>query len=274
MLMKVIILTDMEGSAGIISWDEFCGLQGRYFEIGRKLTTLEVYAAIEGLLDAGAKEIVVVGCHYRVIDPALLHPAANLLDGRPLNYPYGCDKSFDAAVIVGQHAKSNTDGGHLCHTEGFGCEDQSINGISVGEIGCFFLSCAYFGVPTVMLSGDQAACDEARALVPNIEVAPVKWGLKRGSAEGLTAEKNKLFNGAALHLHPERARVLIREKAKLGLGRRDEIKPFWVEPPYELISKSRPSEDGKPGEVAVRKGKDLLELLSGLRWQQYALRGG
>ena len=260
--MKVIVFTDMEGAAGIISWDEFCDKEGRYFETGRRLATLEVNAAIEGLLEAGAEEIVVVGCHCRVIEPTLLHPAAKLLDGRPLDYPYGCDESFDAAAIVGQHAKSNTDGGHLCHTESFSTEEESINGVSVGEIGCLFLSCACFGVPTVMVSGDQAACDEARALVPNIEVAPVKWGIKRGSATGLTTEENKLFNGAALHLHPEKARALIRESARLALKRKGKIKPFWIEPPYELRGASRPGKNGKLEAVSVKKGNDLLQILT------------
>ena len=68
----------------------------------------------------------------------------------------------------------------------------------------------------------------------------MKEGLKRGSASGLTAEENKLFNGAAIHLSHKRACELIREKAKRGLERLSEIKPLWMEPPYELIVKLRP----------------------------------
>lgn len=81
------------------------------------------------------------------------------------------------------------------------------------------LFAAYFGVSTVMVSGDRAAWEEALALVPNIEVASVKEGIKRVSATGLTGGQNKLFNGAAIHLHPEKARELIKEKAKKGTGK-------------------------------------------------------
>jgi len=259
--MKVYIMTDMEGVAGVTNWDDFGSPEGRYYEIGRELTTREVNAAIEGALEAGATEILVVDGHgHGAINPLLLHPEAKLLTGRPLGYPFGCDHSFDAAFIVGQHAKSNTDGGHLCHTGSFLIEELSINGVSVGELGCNMLFCAYFGVPTVMVSGDLAATEEARALVPNVEVAPVKEGLKRGSASGLTGTENKLFNGAAIHLHPEKARERIREAARRGLERRDEIGLFWLDPPYELVSRTRPQE-GQPGGVTVNRADDLLELL-------------
>ncbi|RLI03225.1 peptidase M55 [Candidatus Bathyarchaeota archaeon] len=260
--MKIYVMTDLEGAAGIINFDDYCTPNGRYYETARELITKETNAAIEGLLEAGAKEILVVDGHgYGAINPLLLHPSAELLAGRPLGYPFGCNEKFDATVIIGQHAKSNTDGGHLCHTGSFEVEDLTINGISLGELGCNMLFAAYFGVPTVMVSGDRAACEEALALVPNIEVASVKEGIKRGSATGLTGGQNKLFNGAAIHLHPEKARELIKEKAKKGLERLREIKPFWLAPPYELVSRLRPEEKGKPGKIAKVKSNDLLELL-------------
>jgi D-amino peptidase len=123
------------------------------------------------------------------------------------------------------------------------------------------LFCAYFGVPTVMVSGDRACCEEAQALVADIEVASVKEGAKRGPASGLTGAANKLHNGAAVHLHPERARQLIREKAEAGLERVEEIGQFWLEPPYELVSVLRPTE-AEPAKTAVCRGDDLIEVLS------------
>lgn len=262
MCLKVYIMTDMEGVAGVINFDDYTSPQGRYYEIGRELTTREVNAAIEGLLEAGADEILVVDGHgHGAINPSLLHPEARLLAGRPLTYPFGCDETFDATLIIGQHAKSNTDGGHLCHTGSLRVEDLQINGISLGELGCNMLFSSYFGVPTIMVSGDKAACNEALALVPNLEVAPVKEGVKRGSASGLTAEENKVFNGAAIHLHPEKARELIKEKAAKALMRIDEIELFWIEPPYELICILRPEKPGSLMKIARVKSNDLIELL-------------
>ena len=113
-------MTDLEGVCGVVSFDDYAVPEGRYYELARELTTKETNAAVEGVLEAGAEEVLVVDGHgYGAINPVLLNPSAELLTGRPFgncNYPFGCDESFSAAVIIGQHAKSNTDGGHLCHT--------------------------------------------------------------------------------------------------------------------------------------------------------------
>jgi D-amino peptidase len=256
-------MTDLEGVAGIINSSDYAAPESRYYEIARKLTTEETNAAIEGLLEAGADEILVVDGHgHGAIDPLLLHPAAKLRAGHPLDYPCECDGSFVATIMVGQHAKTNANGGHLCHTGSFEVENLTINGVSVGEMGCNMLFASYFRVPTVLVCGDKAACDEALSLVPNIEVAAVKEGIRRGSATGLTAEQNRLYNGAAIHLHHTKACELIREKARRGLKRVDEIKPFWQDPPYELAITLRPKMTGEPGMIAKVKSNDLMELLN------------
>ena len=100
--MKVYVMTDMEGADGIINSDDYCVPNGRYCEIARKMVTEETNAVIEGLIEAGADDFLVVDGHsYGSIDPLLLHPSAKLLDGKPLEYPFGCDETFDAAVIIG-----------------------------------------------------------------------------------------------------------------------------------------------------------------------------
>lgn len=259
--MKIYIMTDMEAVAGVVDSENYCNKSSRYYERGRELTTLETNAAIEACLEFGASEVLVVDGHgHEAIDPVLLHPEAKLLAGRPIGYPFGCDDSFDASLSIGQHAKSNTDGGHLAHTGSFNCEELTINGVSVGEMGCNFLFASYFGVPSIFLSGDQAAADEAKALVPNIETAAVKAGLRRGPAAGISGDDNRKFNGAAIHLHPTKARKLIKEGVRRALAKRDEIKPFWLEPPYELISVSRP-DNGVPARTARATADDLLQLL-------------
>lgn len=261
--MKVYLMTDMEGVCGVINSDDYTVPGSKYYEVGRELTTLEVNSAIEGLLEAGATEILVVDGHGPgAINPSLLHREAKLLAGRPIGYPFGCDDSFDCALMIGQHAKTNTDGGHLCHTGSFEVENLLINGISVGEAGCNMLFTAYYGVPTILLSGDQAACDEVKALAPTMEVVAVKYGIKKGSASGLTAEQNKNFNGAAIHLSPEKARSLIREKARIALQRKDSIKPFWLDPPYELEYILRSSIPNGNTRVARVRSNDLIELLN------------
>ncbi len=260
--MRIYIMTDQEGVAGVTNSKDFSAPGARYYEIARELLTLEVNAAIEGALEGGAKEFLVVDGHGPgSINVQLLHPKAKLLAGRPIGYPFGCGADFDVAFSIGQHAKANTNGGHLCHTGSFHQEELLINGLSMGEMGCNFLVAAYYGVPYVFLSGDQAATEEARELVPNIVVAPIKEGLKRGSALGLTVDQNREFNGAAVHLQPERARDVIRQAAAQAVRAAKSIEPFWLEPPYELVSILRPEAKDGPWRSAVCRGNDLLELL-------------
>lgn len=261
--MKIYLMTDMEGVCGIVNSDDYASPGCRYYDIARELTTMEINAAIDGLLEGGATEILVVDGHGSgAIDPSLIHKEATLLIGRPMGYPFGCDDSFKGALMIGQHAKANTDGGHLCHTGSFSVENLLINGLSVGEAGCNMLFTSYYNVPTIMLSGDEAACNEVQALVPSMEVASVKTGIKRGTPSGITGEQAKLYNGAAIHLSPEKARLLIREKARAVMAKIDHIPPFWLKPPYELECILRPTEHGGKTKTARVTSNDMIELLS------------
>ena len=260
--MKAYIMTDLEGCAGIPAWHDYGAPEHRWYEYARELVTLEVSAAVQGCLDAGATEVLVVDGHGSGgINPVLLHPEAKLLFGRPMGYPFGCDESFDLAMIVGQHAKSNTDGGHISHSNSFTVEDNTINGVSLGEMGLNMLVTAYFGIPTVLVTGDVAAAAEARALVPNIETVAVKEGLKHGPATGLTGEQNSRHNQAAIHLHPTKARELVRAGARRGVERRGEIQPFMLEPPYERVLVMRKT-DTEPQKTGHSTANDIMELLT------------
>ena len=105
-------------------------------------------------------------------------------------------------------------------------------------MGCNFLFAGYFGVPTVFLSGDAAACAEARGLVPNIITVAVKEGIDRGPTYGLPTEQNRVYNGAAIHLHPVKVNAF--EGCSFGGAKIGEIKPFsWNRP--------RISERSSPG---------------------------
>jgi D-amino peptidase len=253
----------MEGCAGIMNAEEYIYGHSKYYEEARRLATLETGAAVEGALKAGATEVLVVDGHGPgAMNRELLHPRARLLAGRPWcgDQAFGMDDSFAAALIIGQHAKANADGGHISHTMGFNVEDYRLNDISIGETGLWMVFAGHFHVPVILLSGDQAACDEARALVPNMEVAAVKWGFKRGSGEGLTAEEYAKFNSVATHLHPDEARRLIRERACAAVKRVAEIKPFRLKGPYSLSVSFRPERGKKRRKTATVKASDLMEL--------------
>lgn len=265
--MKIFIMTDMEGCAGVCNARDYVHWDSRYYEYACELATLEVSAAVEGAIEAGATEVLVLDAHGPgAMKRQLLHPRAKLMAGRPVPpaFGWGLDGTFSAGMIVGQHAMSNTDGGHLAHTMSFEVEEYLLNGSPIGEMGLVMLQAGYYGIPVVFVSGDEAACAEARAMVPNIEAEPVKFGVARGSASGLTGEENAAFNSVATHLHPDEARALIREHAYRAVKRIPEIAPVRIEPPYTLTVAMRPEKGKKKVKRTVRKARDFIDLL-GLR---------
>jgi len=60
--MKVFLSSDMEGTAGVVDWDQCVG-DGPEAAAGRALLLAEVNAAIEGAVAGGATEMVVNDSH-------------------------------------------------------------------------------------------------------------------------------------------------------------------------------------------------------------------
>ncbi|RKY04190.1 peptidase M55 [Candidatus Poribacteria bacterium] len=223
--MKIYILTDLEGVAMVSRWDQT--REGDATPESKreamKLLTWEVNAAVDGILDVypDAEVIVWDGHGSGGIDIMEFHPRAKLIPrGRPISPPYFLDESFDALFFVGQHAMAGTPNAPLCHTySSKTIEYYKLNGMFVGEFGARAIMAGTFGVPTVFISGDDKAVEEARKLVPNIYGAVVKWGL------GIEL---------ALHLSPKAAQELIRRTAAEAVRNIDSIEPVKVDPPYEL----------------------------------------
>lgn len=221
--MKVYIVTDLEGVAGITQWDPrhqdetpFNAHKRMQFS---RLLTEEVNAAARGFFAGGATEVIVNDGHGAgtTMDPELFDPRIQVFHGleRP-NYCTGLDETCDALASVGTHAKAGTTEGNLHHTMGTGIRDYSFNGVSVGETGFQALYAGYFGVPYIFCAGDEWAVREMQQLCPGCVGAAVKRGTSRLSA--LTAA-------------PERAREIIEEGARLSMERIGEVQPLTLESP-------------------------------------------
>ncbi len=257
--MKVYIITDMEGVAGVLDHDNWCqpkenGYPGRYYDLGREFLTREVNAAIEGLFLGGASEVVVSDGHGAGgIAPALLDGRASLLRGWPGGFPCGLDATYDAVVWVGQHAKASTPRAHLAHTQWFNYLDLEVNGVSIGEFGQLAMCAAELGVPAIFGSGDEAFCREAAALAPGIATIAVKRGLQPDGGELLHTAAYMAHNLSALHQGLEVARRAICKGAKDALLRlqRDpeSFSGVALKSPYERVTLFRPDEPGGPRRI-------------------------
>ncbi len=245
--MKLHLMTDLEGVAGVLDFEEWTGPGKLHYQTARELLTREVNAAIDGFFEGGATEILVCDGHGPgAIDVTLLDSRADLLRGWGDGpWPLCLDNSFDYLAFVGQHAKAGTEYGHLCHTQSLHHIDLAINDLSIGEFGQLAMCASELGVRTIFGSGDEAFAKEAQALVPGIETVAVKRGIRSGTGEDLNVEEYTRFIAPAIHIHPVRARERIRAGAARAVqrAREEDFGIIPLTPPFERVTKFRPSEE-------------------------------
>lgn len=270
--MRIYIMTDLEGVAGVLDSENWCLWESRYYETGKELLTREVNAAIEGFLAAGATEFLVADGHgYGAINPVLLHPAAELARNWPAGkpcYPFSLDDGhFDYAAWIGQHPKAGAIRGHLCHTGSMVVRDLSINQVSMGEFGEMALCAGELGVRSIFASGCQAFTAEAQAFVPGIATVAVKRGTQTDPGHELPDKAYRRHNTAAIHLQPEEARRRIREGARQALLRanRESFGLVNMPPPYELAGILRATETEPPRIFRARHATSAIGLLNAPR---------
>lgn len=230
--MNVLLMADMEGVAGITVWDQV-SYGAPFYEECRRLYTEEINAAARGCFQAGAERVVAVDCHGAGGDasfnswiPEMMHPELEwVAHHKWCGYTEMFETGCDCAMMIGMHAKANTPDGVLCHTISTTTwYDLKFNGTSVGEFGINAALCGHHDVPVILISGDEATCDEGQDLLGNdLYTVAVKKGLTRYSAR---------------HLSPHKARDMIEEGAKeaLTLFKEQGIgpKPYLPSGPCEI----------------------------------------
>ena len=229
---RILIVTDMEGVSGIEDPDEQLTPGQPRFEESRRLLTGEVNAAVAGALQAGAQEVVIWDGHdgSRTLSVADIHPGAQLIQGKPTPADfYLQDRLYDGVVFIGQHAMAGTKNAVLSHTQSFSVQGIFLNGRPVGELGQLAAIAGYFNIPVIMLSGDQAACDEMIALQPKAEVVAVKRLAGKRSA---------------LSLSHKQACDLITVAATRAVRRLGEFAPWKIEGEVEMKVEYYPESPG------------------------------
>ena len=224
--MKILMGTDLEGVAGVVSFTEQSYADARYYDQAKRLLTAEVNAAVEGLLAAGVEDVLVMDGHGPGgIWFEDLHPAVRLLHGRPLpplERMAPIVSQYDACAMIGQHAMAGVLTSNQGHTQSSRTIDSlQLNGHKIGEIAQFALYYGGLGVPLIFLSGEEDACREAEELVPGIVTVSVQQGLGRGAAISLSAPE------AHRRIRQGTGRAIQRQQE-------DPIPPVRWEGPYVL----------------------------------------
>ena len=249
--MRVHVISDMEGVAGIVKRDQTHGGKPLYEE-GRRLYTEEINAAVRGAKSAGATEIVVMDCHgagggwtFNSLLPEALDPACEyVVQQEWTEYTELLEQGCDAALFVGMHAMAGVQDGVLNHTvSGVDWQNLWFNGTRVGETGINAALCGTWGCPVVLVTGDEAVCREATELLgPNVTTVAVKRGLGRESSRMLP---------------PLRARELIEEGAKRALADTKAVPPYDPGRPCEI--KVEYKNTSAPARLRFRSGVELVD---------------
>jgi D-amino peptidase len=221
--LKIHISVDMEGVAGVVTGEQL-GPTG--FEYGRfrEFMTREALAAIEAAKAAGATEIVVADSHGNgqnlLIDQFPADVRVIRSWPRRLGMVAGIDDSIDAAIFIGYHAGTNNPAGVRAHTfSSANLTRVALNGVNMTEGSWNAAIAGQFGVPVVMMSGDDAAIAEVRKLVGNIEAAETKRSFGFHSASTIT---------------PQASYALIGQRVRSALGRLQDVKAYKVQSPVTV----------------------------------------
>lgn len=253
--IKIYVNTDLEGISGVFKFDQTrekdtpLNIQACEYFMG------DVAAVVRGLRDGGATEVVVLDGHgSQAVIPDMMEPGAKYITGRPrpgAGNLSALDSSFAGMVMLGFHAMMGTPDGVLNHTQSSRTENRYwYNGVESGELAQSALIAGYYGVPVIMVTGDEATTREARKFFGNnIVIVAVKKGLSREAAI----------------LYPfEETRQALYEGAKRAISVISSCKPYTIDTPIKVRMQYLNPDTSlpKPELIAVEGiAKDALHIL-------------
>jgi len=135
--MKIYIVCDLEGVAGVVDFKKQCMEDGAYYQQAIRMATRELNSLIEGALEGGATEVYAWPGHGGFpggIDVELLRPECSLVMHAGDAGPVGYDSSFDAMFLHGFHAMAGAENGVLSHSFMPMMRNIWLNDIKIGEI--------------------------------------------------------------------------------------------------------------------------------------------
>ncbi|MFE9792450.1 M55 family metallopeptidase [Streptomyces goshikiensis] len=184
--MKILISADMEGATGV-TWPEDVIPGASQWERCRGLFTSDVNAAVLGFFDGGADEVLINEAHWTMRNLLLekLDARAELLTGRhkTLSMVEGVQHGdVDGVAFVGYHTGAGTEG-VFAHTYlANSITGVWVNGVRASEGLLNAHVVAEYGVPVVLVTGDDMTCMDAAGYAPEAVTVAVKDHVSRYAA--------------------------------------------------------------------------------------------
>lgn len=255
--LKIYINTDLEGISGVYKFEQTRMKGTPLNNQACEYFMDDIAAVVRGLRDAGVSEIVVLDGHgSQAVIPHMMESGAKYITGVPrpgAGNLTGLDSSYDGIIMLGFHAMMGTPDGVLNHTQSSMTENRYwYNGVETGEIGQYGALAGYYGVPVIMVTGDEAVCREGRKFFGNnIITVAVKRGLAREAAE----------------LYPfEETRKALYEGAKKAVAAIPLCKPYVLESPIKVKEEHLDIDPNYPEPKVVSREGTALNALHLFDW--------
>jgi D-amino peptidase len=251
--MNIFIMADMEGISGITDPEQVFTDNTKYYESeGRLYMTMDVNACIEGLIEGGAKKIIVKDAHSgskNLLWDKLSNHAEYIIGSSGDKRMPGLE-TCDGVILLGYHAMAGTPGAILEHTwSSKSWQNFWLNGIPAGEIAIDAGIAGDYDKPVIMVSGDDKVCHEASKLINGIVTAQVKQGFS--------------VSGGRL-LSMDNAHDLIRKKACEAIKKCANIRPFKVKAPVTMRL-----EKVERGQLPNIESKPYMKIIDGRTYEVY-----
>ena len=251
--LKIYIETDLEGASGVYKFSQTREKDSPLNLAACRYLMDDIAAVVRGLREAGVQKIIILDGHgNQAFIPDYMVPGATYITGLPRGeVEPGLDASCSGFILLGLHAMMGTRDGVLHHTQSSRGENRYwYNGVESGEIVQSSAIAGHFGVPTIMVTGDEATCREARKfLEPHCVTVAVKRGLARESAE----------------LYPfQETRKALYEGGKRAVAAIPQCKPFRLQLPIKAKKQWLSFDAQNPkGKLLTKEGEipDMLHIL-------------
>ncbi|MCE5229228.1 M55 family metallopeptidase [bacterium] len=219
---KIYIITDLEGVSGVYQFSQTRETTTTAARQAREWYMGDLAAVVRGLRAGGATEIFILDGHgNQSTIPELMEPGAKYLTGKPRPGPvYGFDDTYAGVVFFGAHAMMGTPDGVLCHTQNSRAENRYwYHGVESGELAQGGAFAGHFGVPPILVTGDEATCREATKFF--------------GPACVTVATKKGVAREAAILYPFEETRKALFEGAKKAMENIGNCKPYTIQEPIK-----------------------------------------
>ncbi len=252
--LRIYIVTDLEGASGVYKFAQTREPGNPLGEKAKEYLMGDIEAVVRGLRSVGVTDVVILDGHgSQAFVPHLMAPGAKYITGKPRPGPLtGLDESFAGLIQLGAHAMMGTPDGVLAHTQSSRSENRYwYNGVESGELAQCAAIAGHYGIPTIMVTGDVAACREATKFFgSNCVTVAVKRGISREAAE----------------LYPfDETRRALYEGARQAVAAIPQCKPYKLSLPVQ-VKKEHLVFDGPSGKGrrVSKEGtiEDVLKLLN------------